>query len=63
MTFASVDDSLPTRLHRYSLNKGRWIYIESDYRELNNQKNRIIADFLSGPTLPYDRVTKTNKDC
>jgi len=58
MTFSNIDDELPTRLHRYSLNKKRWIYIESDYRSLNNRRNSVIADFLHGNTEPYDKVTK-----
>lgn len=62
LTYTAIDDELPPRLHRYSLIKHRWIFIEADYRASNNNINSILADFLNNPHVPIDRITKNNED-
>jgi len=58
LTYTKIDDELPARLHRYSDVKKRWIYIESDYRALNNNKRSVLSEFLNNPNTPIDKITR-----
>jgi len=60
LTYTNISDSNLPRLHRYSLAKKRWRYIETDYRSANNSKRPLIREFLDNPT-PIGQITKNER--
>jgi hypothetical protein len=57
LTFAAQD--IPVRLYRYSLIKGRWIYMETDRRFEFNKTKPILQSFLGSDTqISADKLAK-----
>lgn len=50
LTYLKIDKTIPTRLHRFSLKKNRWIYLETDERMNNTLHSMRIAEFLTSAT-------------
>ncbi len=49
LTYVGLSKDVPARLYRYSTNKSRWVYLETDRRnQFNNQKS-ILEDYLVSP--------------
>lgn len=47
LTYNNVDRNIPARLYRYSKTKGRWIYLETDKRDLYDPYKPVMRDFLN----------------
>lgn len=57
LTFTAHD--VPTRLYRYSLVKGRWIYLETDRRFEFNRTKPVLQSFLgSDSQIAADKLAK-----
>jgi len=50
LTYTGLADDIPARLFRYSVAKGRWMYLETDRRSQYNATRPILQEFLSSPT-------------
>lgn len=49
LTYEGPAQGLPARLYRYSQSKGRWIYMETDTRELYNPRKPTLKEFIHSP--------------
>lgn len=47
LTYKALGNNIPARLHRYSTAKGRWIYLESDYKSAQNALRPHLKDYTS----------------
>lgn len=58
LTYEGLAKDVPARLHRYSVAKSRWVYLETDRRsEFDNQKN-ILTEYITSPTKQSARDIK-----
>lgn len=59
LTYLGIDESIPARLFRYSVAKGRWVFMESDKRASYDQTKPILQEFLGSSTrTPADDIAK-----
>lgn len=49
LTYSGLASDVPPRLFRYSLSKGRWVYLETDKRRKYNNTKPVLQEFLSHP--------------
>jgi hypothetical protein len=50
LTYTGLAKDVPPRLYRWSITKGRWVYLETDRRlQFNNQK-AVIEEYLTSST-------------
>lgn len=49
LIYTGLAEDIPARLYRFSIAKNRWIYLETDKRDLYNQSKPILQQFLSSP--------------
>ena len=47
LTYTRLGNSIPARLHRYSARKGRWIYLETDYKSTINAHRPFLKDYIA----------------
>jgi len=47
LTYTRLGNSIPARLHRYSSRKGRWIYLETDYKSTINAHRPFLKEYTS----------------
>jgi len=60
LTFSGTAEDIPTRLHRYSVAKTRWIFLESDLRQAFNTSKPILREFIRSPNaVPNHEITRT----
>ncbi len=50
MIYIGSAQDVPARLYRYSVVKGRWIYLETDLRAQYNPVKPILNEFINSPT-------------
>lgn len=50
LTYEGMASKVSPTLWRYSTIKGRWIYLETDFRYMFNQQKEILQDFIDSPT-------------
>jgi len=50
LTYTGISQDIPARLFRWSVSKGRWIYMETDKRAQYNNTKPILQEFLSSTT-------------
>jgi hypothetical protein len=59
LTFEGLSKDIPAQLHRYSSDKARWIYLETDRRAQYNPDMPTLQEFLVSPTKkPENKITK-----
>lgn len=49
LTFVGMASDIPPQLYRFSIIKGRWVYLETDRRDQYNPTKPVIQDFLNSP--------------
>lgn len=49
MTYEGLSKDVPARLYRWSVAKGRWIFLESDKRSQFNTQKAILNEYLTSP--------------
>ena len=60
LTYSGLSKDVPARLYRYSTEKGRWIYLETDKRYLHNPDKPFLQEYLTSSTRVS--ITDTSKD-
>jgi len=59
LTYTGYDASIPARLFRYSVAKGRWVFMESDKRSASDMTKPVLQEFLGSSTrTPSDDIAK-----
>lgn len=59
LTFEGLSKDIPAQLYRYSSDKARWIYLETDRRAQFNPDMPTLQEFLVSPTKrPENKITK-----
>jgi len=59
LTYTGISQDIPARLFRYSIAKGRWIYMETDRRAQYDKTKPVLQEFLSSSTSkPLNQVEK-----
>lgn len=46
LTYTKIGTDIPARLHRYSLAKGRWIYLETDVKAFINDPRPLLKEYV-----------------
>lgn len=49
LTYEGLAQDVPPRLYRYSVNKGRWVYLETDRRQQYNGQKNILEEYITNP--------------
>ena len=49
LTFSGLAEDLPARLHRYSADKGQWIFLEKDRRDEFDANRKKIQEYINHP--------------
>lgn len=49
LTYSGLAENVPARLYRYSVNKGRWIYLETDRRAQYDAQQATLEEYLTSP--------------
>lgn len=49
LTYVGLAQDVPTRLYRYSINKGRWVFLEVDKRAYYGASKTILNEYLTSP--------------
>lgn len=63
LTYTNLSKFYPSRLYRYSVVKGRWIFLEKDRRqEFDPGKPKINEYLTSKERTRHDKIVKTNSD-
>lgn len=58
LTYSGLAEDVPDRLYRYSLAKGRWIYLETDRRhEFDGQKKKLQEYITHPSSTPINKIT------
>lgn len=58
LTYSGLAEDVPDRLYRYSITKGRWIYLETDRRHEFDGTKKKLQEFITSPgSTPYDDIT------
>jgi hypothetical protein len=47
LTYEDLSEDVPPRLYRYSTDKNRWVYLETDRRQQYNPAKPILQEFLT----------------
>ncbi len=62
LIYEGLSKDIPARLYRYSDEKGRWIYLETDLRDLYNPVKPLLDEFKKSPTTGDESsVTQTRE--
>jgi hypothetical protein len=63
MSYTGLSTDVPSRLFRYSTQKGRWIFLEKDRRYEMNRPPRVLQEFLTAGVERHDNDNITrNRD-
>ena len=67
LTYTTIEENnemkIPPRLHRFSDQKNRWIFLEVDRRLAFDPTMPVLQEFLESPTnRPHDEILR-DKDC
>lgn len=57
LTYIGTAEDIPPRLFKYSLSKGRWVYMETDRRRASNPTKPLLQEFLGSPARRTARDT------
>jgi hypothetical protein len=58
LTYSGLAGDVPARLHRYSVAKGRWVYMETDRRHEYDGQKKKLQEFITSPTAtPNSKIT------
>jgi hypothetical protein len=68
LTYTGLAGDIPARLYRYSSSKGRWIYMETDLRDVFNPAKPTLKEFITSPNaVSNSEITRNretiDKDC
>jgi hypothetical protein len=68
LTYTGLAGDIPARLYRYSSSKGRWIYMETDLRDVFNTAKPTLKEFITSPNaVSNSEITRNretiDKDC
>ncbi len=58
LIYEGLSKDIPARLYRYSDDKGRWIYLETDLRAQYNPVKPLLAEFRNPPVTDESSVTQ-----
>lgn len=58
LTYVGLAQDVPTRLHRWSVQKGRWVYLETDRRAMYNDQKAVLDEYLANPAKISPRKVK-----
>lgn len=59
LTYSGLSKDVSPRLHRYSTEKGRWVYLETDRRKQFNNEKTLLKEFMTSPNKKSNtRITK-----
>jgi len=62
LTYSGLAEDIPARLFRYSTSKGRWIYLETDLRDLYNPAKPTLKEFIISPNaVPNSEITRNRE--
>ncbi|PPD55695.1 MAG: hypothetical protein CTY12_00115 [Methylotenera sp.] len=50
LTYEGLSKEVPARLYRFSVNKGRWVYLETDRRKQYNGQKNLLEEYITSPT-------------
>lgn len=57
LTYTGLAHDIPPRLYRFSSVKNRWIYLETDKRQVYNREYPILREFVASPNaVPADQI-------
>jgi hypothetical protein len=63
LTYVGLASDIPARLYRYSQQKGRWVYLETDRRTQYDGVQPVLQEFLTSPDRsPMDEITRGDKN-
>ncbi len=62
LTYSGTAGNIPVRLFRFSLEKNRWIYLETDRRKQFNHVKPLLQEFLTSPNkIPSRKIENDNQ--
>jgi len=62
LIYEGLSKDIPARLYRYSTEKGRWIYLETDLRSQYNPVKPLLDEFKTSPDIADESsVTRTRE--
>ena len=65
LTYSTLSTDIPARLYRFSVVKGRWVFLEHDRRAAFENTKPILQEYLkaAGATQPQDITNENEEDC
>ncbi len=62
LIYEGLSKDIPARLYRYSDDKGRWIYLETDLRAQFNPVKPLLEEFRHSPTTADESSVTQNRE-